>query len=108
MSDEKTIDPCLGKLSKSIRDDHDSEGGVFLFREEQLGTIGGDKYHENCTLGELLVKRENQSGMWLVETGQGYPPGHYVVIWNDAEGVWDAAGYYYPGIEADYHKSGKE
>lgn len=40
------------------------------------------------TLGEFLAKPENFGGEWLLELGQGGPPGRYVVEWVDDAWVW--------------------
>ena len=87
MTQMNGVDP-LRFLSKAQIEDRGLGGHLFVWRR---GNTNGKAV--GVSLGEWLSRPANFGGEWLIEAGQGAPPGAFCVIWDD-----DLLGWLWGGI----------
>lgn len=55
--------------------------------------LGAKEDYHVCNIGDFLRRPENQSGMWLIDAGNGTPPGAFTLVWGKDE-YWKFIGFY--------------
>lgn len=68
-------------------------GFVCIWRKKGDPLDDGGENNRNCSVGEFLSRPENQSGLWLIDGGWGYPPGPVHVKWNEITMEWENGGF---------------
>lgn len=87
----RTINEQIGEAL--AKEDGGGYGFVCIWRKKEDDP---NKEHDRAfkgTVGEFLMKPENQKGTWLIDGGWGGPPGAIHVRWNDRKKEWENGGY---------------
>lgn len=86
---EVTTQDPLRFLSKSRIEDRGLGGYLFVWRR---GDADGARKAVGVSLGEWLSRPEHFGGQWLIEAGQGAPPGAFCVTWDNEQSAWRWGG----------------
>ena len=82
----------LQQISKSLRDERGEWApGEYVLAIWRKGARPQSITDKGKSVGEFLSEPANQSGTWLIDYGQGGPPGPIHVRWNGS--FWENGGY---------------
>lgn len=86
-----TLTPALiaGQIGAHLAVDRGLPGtGICVWRKD-----GSHQFSFEGSVAELLADPEYQSGTWLIDVGQGAPPGPVHVRWNEMDHRWENGGF---------------
>lgn len=87
----RTIEQQIGKQLANM--DGGAFGFVCIWREIGDPLDDGADHCRKCTVGEFLGRPENQKGIWLIDDGNGGPPGPIYVRWDERSQEWENGGF---------------